>query len=225
MQQEITGRIPAAPTRAVHRRKRPSWGYIKMMTLLGVLLYCAILIAPLFLSVYYSFTNMNLLKASSDFVGFRNYVNLAKDPTFSSFALLHNQDQHFGHPVCERLRVDHRYAVESHRQIFCFPAHGLFRPPGPECGDYQFHLEHHVQRPQWHHQHAVAAGRAVATGPKHRLDRRSTACLLFGGGGDDLAVARLLRGGLSGCPARYPARLEGCCPGRWRQSLAEVFAT
>lgn len=84
MQQEITGRIPAAPTRAVHRRKRPSWGYIKMMTLLGVLLYCAILIAPLFLSVYYSFTNMNLLKASSDFVGFRNYVNLAKDPTFSS---------------------------------------------------------------------------------------------------------------------------------------------
>ncbi|MBV7338992.1 sugar ABC transporter permease [Chloroflexi bacterium TSY] len=63
------------------------FGYIQTMTLIGVLLYFGVLVAPLFLSFYYSFTNMNLLKASSDFVGWRNYINLAQDPTFRSALL------------------------------------------------------------------------------------------------------------------------------------------
>jgi len=61
-----------------------NWGYTKTVTLLGTLLYLGILIAPIILSFYYSFTNLNLLKATNDFIGWKNYQKLLTDPTFKS---------------------------------------------------------------------------------------------------------------------------------------------
>jgi multiple sugar transport system permease protein len=73
-----------------HAQRLPQrfrWGYINTVVLLGVLLYVAILVVPLFLAFSYSLTNWNLLNATSDFVGWQNYIRLASDDTFTSTLL------------------------------------------------------------------------------------------------------------------------------------------
>ena len=63
------------------------WSYTRTITLIGTLLYLGILIAPIFMSFYYSLTNLNLLKSTNDFVGLSNYQKLISDPTFKSTLL------------------------------------------------------------------------------------------------------------------------------------------
>ena len=52
--------------------------------MIGILLYLAVLILPLLLSFFYSFTNFNLLNATNSFIGARNYVMMLNDDTFLS---------------------------------------------------------------------------------------------------------------------------------------------
>ncbi len=58
--------------------------YITIMVGIGVALYSVVLILPLLLSFYYSFTNFNLLKATNSFVGGKNYITMLSDSTFLS---------------------------------------------------------------------------------------------------------------------------------------------
>ena len=51
---------------------------------IGILLYLAVLVLPLLLSFFYSFTNFNLLNATNSFIGFKNYVSMLNDDTFLS---------------------------------------------------------------------------------------------------------------------------------------------
>src|SRR5260370_8337050 len=57
-------------------RARRHWGIIPTIVLAGVLLYVTIVIAPLVLSAYYSFTNLSPLRLETKFVGLNNYVPL-----------------------------------------------------------------------------------------------------------------------------------------------------
>lgn len=51
---------------------------------IGILLYLAVLVLPLLLSFFYSFTNFNLLNATNSFIGVKNYVSMLNDDTFLS---------------------------------------------------------------------------------------------------------------------------------------------
>ncbi len=77
-------RVKPVVLRAFRRGRRFRWGYIKTVVLVGVLLYLAILIVPLFYSFFLSFTNFNLLNATHDIIGWRNYARLLNDDTFVS---------------------------------------------------------------------------------------------------------------------------------------------
>ena len=67
--------------------KRFQFDYISITVAIGVLLYLAVIIFPLLLSLYYSFTNFNLLNATNSFVCGKNYVTLLSDDTFLSALL------------------------------------------------------------------------------------------------------------------------------------------
>ena len=58
--------------------------YISITMTIGILLYLAVLVLPLLLSFFYSFTNFNLLNATNSFIGFKNYVSMLNDDTFLS---------------------------------------------------------------------------------------------------------------------------------------------
>jgi len=58
----------AHDTRVQHNRK-PKWGFVKTIVLVAVALYMVILIVPLFLSFFYSFTDLNPLFPNTKFVG------------------------------------------------------------------------------------------------------------------------------------------------------------
>jgi len=58
-------------------RNRP--GLVAAIVLFGVLLYCTIVIVPLGLSLYYSFTNLSPLRPETRFIGLENYLTLLKD--------------------------------------------------------------------------------------------------------------------------------------------------
>jgi multiple sugar transport system permease protein len=64
------------------RSKKSSWGFIKTVVLVGVILYGVILIAPLFLSFYYSLTNLNPLYPDTKYVGLRNFKDIYDDARF-----------------------------------------------------------------------------------------------------------------------------------------------
>ena len=65
-------------------RRRFQFDYISVTMSIGILLYLAVLILPLLLSFFYSFTNFNLLNATNSFIGARNYVSMLNDDTFLS---------------------------------------------------------------------------------------------------------------------------------------------
>ncbi len=67
--------------------KRLQFDYVSITSTIGVLLYLAVLIFPLLLSFYYSFTNFNLLNATNSFIGSQNYVSMLNDDTFLSTLL------------------------------------------------------------------------------------------------------------------------------------------
>lgn len=70
---QITG------TRGSMERKRAKYGYLFIGPwILGLLLFYAY---PLFGSIYYSFTNYNVISRSS-WVGLDNYSTLLRDPLF-----------------------------------------------------------------------------------------------------------------------------------------------
>ncbi len=58
--------------------------YISITMTIGILLYLAVLVFPLLLSFFYSFTNFNLLNATNSFIGVKNYVSMLNDDTFLS---------------------------------------------------------------------------------------------------------------------------------------------
>ena len=68
----------------ISARKRPRLDYISITVVIGVLLYLAVIIVPLLVSFYFSFTNFNMLKATNSFVGGKNYFSLFADDTFFS---------------------------------------------------------------------------------------------------------------------------------------------
>jgi multiple sugar transport system permease protein len=68
----------------ISARKRLRLDYISITMTIGVLLYLAVIIVPLLVSFYFSFTNFNMLKATNSFVGGRNYFSLFVDDTFLS---------------------------------------------------------------------------------------------------------------------------------------------
>jgi multiple sugar transport system permease protein len=68
----------------ISARKRLRLDYSSVITTIGVLLYLAVIIVPLVVSFYFSFTNFNMLKATNSFVGVRNYSFLFEDDTFLS---------------------------------------------------------------------------------------------------------------------------------------------
>jgi ABC-type sugar transport system permease subunit len=65
-------------------KRRFQFDYISVTMTIGILLYLAVLILPLLLSFFYSFTNFNLLNATNSFIGARNYVSMLNDDTFLS---------------------------------------------------------------------------------------------------------------------------------------------
>jgi ABC-type sugar transport system permease subunit len=65
-------------------RRRLQFDYISVTVTIGVLLYLAVLVVPLLLSFFFSFTNFNLLKATRSFVGGENYISMLSDDTFRS---------------------------------------------------------------------------------------------------------------------------------------------
>ena len=67
---------------AIHKNWKPRWGFVKTIVLVAVLLYAVILIVPLFLSFFYSFTDLNPLYPSTKFVGLQNYADMASDSDF-----------------------------------------------------------------------------------------------------------------------------------------------
>ncbi|MCX6080766.1 MAG: sugar ABC transporter permease [Chloroflexi bacterium] len=67
--------------------RRFQFDYITVTMTIGVLLYLAVLVFPLLLSLYYSFTNFNLLKATNNFIGVQNYITMLGDDTFLSTLL------------------------------------------------------------------------------------------------------------------------------------------
>jgi ABC-type sugar transport system permease subunit len=77
--------------RSVAEKKKPKkrfqFDYITITMMIGVLLYLAVLIFPLLLSLFYSFTNFNLLNATNSFVGAENYITMLSDRTFISSLL------------------------------------------------------------------------------------------------------------------------------------------
>src|SRR5258708_27565241 len=77
-------RRPVVARSPIWKRRFSRWGYIETIVLFGVLLYFAVLILPLFLSVYFSLTNLNILQATNQFVGGLNYARLADDDSFVS---------------------------------------------------------------------------------------------------------------------------------------------
>jgi multiple sugar transport system permease protein len=77
-------RVPVVERSPVWKRRFPRWGYVETIVVFGVLLYFAVLILPLFLSVYYSLTNLNILQATNQFVGGLNYARLTDDDSFVS---------------------------------------------------------------------------------------------------------------------------------------------
>ncbi len=65
-------------------KRRFQFDYISVTMTIGILLYLAVLILPLLLSFFYSFTNFNLLNATNSFIGVKNYVSMLNDDTFLS---------------------------------------------------------------------------------------------------------------------------------------------
>lgn len=68
-------------------RKHFQLDYINITATIGVLLYLAVMIIPMLLSFFYSFTNFNLLNATNSYIGGKNYVSMLSDDTFLSSLL------------------------------------------------------------------------------------------------------------------------------------------
>lgn len=75
----------ADPSDSGRRRRSLQWrGSRFPFAIPGVLLFGVLVLAPLGLSFYYSFTNRSLLYPQAEFVGLDNYIRLLSDATFLS---------------------------------------------------------------------------------------------------------------------------------------------
>ena len=77
-----TSYASAAASHRQRRKPRRNNAPTIVFAIPGVLFYLALVIIPLALSFYYSFTDKNLLNPTQDFVGVANYVKLMSDETF-----------------------------------------------------------------------------------------------------------------------------------------------
>ena len=80
----ISARVAAAQAKSGRRRPRfPLLTSSRLpFAIPGVLIYALLVLVPLALSLYYSFTNRSLLFPDSKLVGVDNYLRLLTDPTF-----------------------------------------------------------------------------------------------------------------------------------------------
>ena len=69
------------------KTRRINLNYISITVTIGVLLYLAVLIIPLMLSFFYSFTNFNVLNATKSFIGIENYIEMVSDKAFRATVL------------------------------------------------------------------------------------------------------------------------------------------
>jgi ABC-type spermidine/putrescine transport system permease subunit I len=76
--------VLSTETMKISARRRLRLDYVSITMIIGVLLYLAVIIVPLLVSFYFSFTNFNMLKATNSFVGVKNYFSLIADDTFLS---------------------------------------------------------------------------------------------------------------------------------------------
>lgn len=79
--EKLTPKAGSVPKRRVSLEYRDSiWGYSFIMPMfLG---FVIITIAPIIATIFFSFTDKNLMARKTDFVGFENYAELIKDKTF-----------------------------------------------------------------------------------------------------------------------------------------------
>lgn len=77
-----TSHASAAAPLGRRRKPRRSNAPTIVFAIPGVVFYFCLVVFPLALSLYYSFTDKNLLNPSQDFVGFANYIKLMGDETF-----------------------------------------------------------------------------------------------------------------------------------------------
>jgi raffinose/stachyose/melibiose transport system permease protein len=82
---------PAPPDRRRARRERTrrKWVSIALFLLPALVLYCLLVIAPVFQAIHYSGYKWSGLGALDDFVGLRNFKTAFEDPVFTG-ALKHN---------------------------------------------------------------------------------------------------------------------------------------
>ena len=82
---------PSSPDRRRARRQRTrrKWVSIALFLLPALVLYCLLVIAPIFQAVHFSGYKWSGLGSLSDFVGLRNFKTAFEDPVFTG-ALKHN---------------------------------------------------------------------------------------------------------------------------------------
>jgi raffinose/stachyose/melibiose transport system permease protein len=85
----VGGPSPADRRRARRERTRRKWVSIALFLLPALVLYCLLVIAPVFQAIHYSGYKWSGLGALDDFVGLRNFKTAFEDPVFTG-ALKHN---------------------------------------------------------------------------------------------------------------------------------------
>ena len=83
------GPSPSDRRRARRERARRKWVSIALFLLPALVLYCLLVIAPVFQAIHYSGYKWSGLGALDDFVGLRNFKTAFQDPVFTG-ALKHN---------------------------------------------------------------------------------------------------------------------------------------
>ena len=83
------GPSPSDRRRARRERARRKWVSIALFLLPALVLYCLLVIAPVFQAIHYSGYKWSGLGALDDFVGLRNFKTAFEDPVFTG-ALKHN---------------------------------------------------------------------------------------------------------------------------------------
>ncbi len=191
--------------------------YISITMTIGILLYLAVLVLPLLLSFFYSFTNFNLLNATNSFIGFKNYVSMLNDDTFLSTL---------------RFTIETTIIVTLLTNVF-----GLIIASAlNQTGSFYTVLRTVFFIPQvlssvvigfiwraWIGQHPASPGWADWHGWQHFLARHAKSRHAFRDRGMHLADGWLLYCSLSGCTSRCAPGPERCGKCGWRQLLANFL--
>jgi raffinose/stachyose/melibiose transport system permease protein len=85
----VGGPSPADRRRSRRQRTRRKWVSIALFLLPALVLYCLLVIAPIFQAIHFSGYKWSGLGSLSDFVGLRNFKTAFEDPVFTG-ALKHN---------------------------------------------------------------------------------------------------------------------------------------